>query len=125
MYFVHLYSLHVYCALVDLNSSGSSGVRPTPGLTSNTQVICMCVRAFTSTHPPTTLIPAKIQEMYKTKPLSPFLSRYQYVVWLSQSIYIIPDTERKGYCRLGMIIWYRRDCISNQRDNVLSPSKPL
>ena len=28
MYFVHLYGLHVYCALVDLGSSGSPGVRP-------------------------------------------------------------------------------------------------
>jgi len=34
---VHLYGLHVYCALVDLGSSGSPGVRPTPGLTSSTQ----------------------------------------------------------------------------------------
>ena len=42
--------LHVYCALVDLGSSGSPGVRPTPGLTSSTQVVCVCVRAYTSTH---------------------------------------------------------------------------
>ena len=35
MYFVNLYGLHVYCALVDLDSSSSPGVRPTPGLTSN------------------------------------------------------------------------------------------
>ena len=55
MYFVHRYGLHVYCALVDLGSSGSPGVRPTPGLTSSTQVVCVCVRAYTSTHPPTTL----------------------------------------------------------------------
>jgi len=36
MYCVHAYSLHVYCALVDLGSSGSPGVCPTPGLTSST-----------------------------------------------------------------------------------------
>ena len=35
MYFVHLYGLHVCCALVDLGSSGSPGVRPTPVLTSS------------------------------------------------------------------------------------------
>ena len=57
MYFVHLYGPHVYCALVDLDSSGSPGVRSTPGLTSRTQVVCVCVRAYTSTHPPTTLTP--------------------------------------------------------------------
>ena len=39
MYLVHLYGLHVYCALVDQGSSGSPGVRPTPGLTSRTQVV--------------------------------------------------------------------------------------
>ena len=38
MYCVHLYGLHVYCALVDLDSSGPPGVCPTPGLTSSTQV---------------------------------------------------------------------------------------
>ena len=85
MYFVHLYGLHVYCALVDLGSSGSPGVRPTPGLTSSTQVVCVCVRAYTSTHTPTTLnyivsprviikaiiiITRKCREIYKTKPLS-------------------------------------------------------
>jgi len=32
MYCVHLYGLHVYCALVDLDSSGSPSVCPTPGL---------------------------------------------------------------------------------------------
>jgi len=62
MYFVHLYGLHVYCALVDLDSSGSPGVRPTPGLTSSTQVDCVYVRAYTSTHTPTTLAPAKIEK---------------------------------------------------------------
>ena len=46
MYFVHLYGQHVYCALVDLGSSGSPGVRPTPGLTSSTQVVCVYVRAM-------------------------------------------------------------------------------
>ena len=55
MYCVHLYSLHVKCALVDLGSSGSPGVRPTLGLTSSTQVVYVCVRAYTSTHTPTTL----------------------------------------------------------------------
>jgi len=45
MYFVHLYGLHVYCALVDLGSSGSPGVRPTPGLTSSTQIVCVRVRS--------------------------------------------------------------------------------
>jgi hypothetical protein len=50
MYCVHLYGLHVYCALVDLGSSGSPGVRTTPGLTSSTQVVCLCVCAYTSTH---------------------------------------------------------------------------
>jgi len=35
MYCVHPYGLHVYCALVDLDSSGPPGVRPTPGLTSS------------------------------------------------------------------------------------------
>jgi len=47
MYCVHLHGLHVYCALVDLDSSGSPGVRPTPGLTSSTQVVCVYVRAYT------------------------------------------------------------------------------
>ena len=61
MYFVHIYGLHVYCALVDLGSSGSPGIRPTPGLTSSTQVVCVCVRAYTNTHTPTTLTPAKIE----------------------------------------------------------------
>jgi len=41
MYFVQLYGLHVFCALVDLGASGSPGVRPTPGLTSITQVVCV------------------------------------------------------------------------------------
>jgi len=62
MYCVHLYGLHVYCALVDLDSSDSPGVCPTPGLTSFTQVVCVCVRAYTSTHTPTTLTPAEIEK---------------------------------------------------------------
>ena len=62
MYCVHLYGLHVYCTLVDLDSSGLPGVRPTPGLTSSSQVVCVCVRAYTSTHTPTTLTPAKKEE---------------------------------------------------------------
>jgi len=60
--YVHLYGLHVYCALVDLDSSGSPGVRPTPGLTSSIQVVCVCVRAYISTHPPTTWTPARIEK---------------------------------------------------------------
>ena len=68
MYFVHLYGLHVYCALVDLSSSGSPGVRPTPGLTSSTQVVCVCVRAYVSTHTPTTLTPAKIEKYTRQNP---------------------------------------------------------
>ena len=60
MYCVHLYGLHVCCSLVDLDSSGSPGVRPTPGLTSSTQVVCVYVRAHTSTHTHPTLTSAKI-----------------------------------------------------------------
>jgi len=74
MYFVHRHGLHVYFALVDLNSSGSPGVYPTLGLTSSTQVVCVCVRAYTSTHPPTTLTPAKIEE-YTSQ--NPYLYPYQ------------------------------------------------
>jgi len=55
MYCVHLYCLHVYCALVNLDSSGSPGVCPTPGLTSSTRVVCVYVRAYTSTHTHPTL----------------------------------------------------------------------
>jgi len=66
LYTYSVHSLHVYCTSVDLNSSGSPDVRPTPGLTSNTQVICMCVRVYTSTHPPTTLTPSKNRKIYKT-----------------------------------------------------------
>ena len=43
MYCAHLYSLHVCCALVDLDSSGPPVVCPTPGLTSSTPVVCVCV----------------------------------------------------------------------------------
>jgi len=68
MYCVHLYGLHVYCALVDLDSCGSPGVSPTPGLTSSTQVVCVCVRAYTSTHPPTTPTPAKIEKNTRQTP---------------------------------------------------------
>ena len=58
MYFVHPNDLHVYCALVNLDTSGPPGVRPTPGLRSSTQ--CVCVRAYVCvyariqahTHPP-------------------------------------------------------------------------
>jgi len=68
MYCVHLYCLYVYCALVNLDSSGSPGVHPTPGLTSSTQVVCVCVRAYTSTHTPTTLTPAKIEKYTRQTP---------------------------------------------------------
>jgi len=68
MYCVHLYGLHVYYALVDLNSSVSPGVRPTPGLTSSTQEVCVCVRAYTSTHPPATLPPGKIEKYTRQNP---------------------------------------------------------
>ena len=68
MYFVHLYGLHVYCALVDLDSSGSPGVRPTPGLTSSTQVVCVCVRAYTDRRTHTTLTPAKIEKYTRQNP---------------------------------------------------------
>jgi len=68
MYFVHLYGLHVYCAVVDLGCSCSPGVRPTAGLTSSTQVVCVCVRAYTSTHTPTTLTPAKIEKYTRQIP---------------------------------------------------------
>ena len=62
MYSAHPDGLNVYCTLVNLGSSGSPGVHPTPGLTSSTQVVCMCVRAYTSTRTPTTLTPAKIEK---------------------------------------------------------------
>jgi len=68
MYCLHLYGLHVYCAVVDLGSSGSPGVRPTPGLTSSTQVVYVCVRAYISTHTPTTLTPAKIEKYTRQNP---------------------------------------------------------
>ena len=68
MYCVHIYGLHVYCALVDLNVSGSPGVSSTPGLTPSTQVVCVCARAYTSTHPPTTLPPAKIEKYTRQDP---------------------------------------------------------
>jgi len=65
---VHLYGLHVYYALVDLDSSGPPGVRPTPGLTSRTQAVYVCVLAYTSTHTPTTLTPAKIEKCTRQNP---------------------------------------------------------
>jgi len=68
MYCVHLFGLHVYCALVDLGSSGSPCVRPTPGLTSSTQVVCVCVRTYTRTHTPTTLTPEKIEKYTRQNP---------------------------------------------------------
>jgi len=55
-------------ALVDLDSSGSPGVRPTPGLTSSTEVVCAYVRAYTSTHTHPTLTPAKIEKYTRQNP---------------------------------------------------------
>jgi len=70
MYFVHIYGIHVYRVLVDLDSSGSPGVRQPPRLTSNTQVVFACARAYTSlsTHPSTTLTPATIEKYTKQNP---------------------------------------------------------
>jgi len=42
MYFVHLYGLHVFCALVHLDFSGFPGVRPTTGLAST--MVCVYAR---------------------------------------------------------------------------------
>jgi len=58
-----LYTYTIY-ALVDLDSSGSPGVRPTPGLTSSTKAVCVCVHA----HAPTTLRPAKIEKSTRQNP---------------------------------------------------------
>jgi len=68
MYCVHLYGLRVLRALVNLVSSGSPGVRPTPGLTSSTQVVYVFVRAYTSKHTLTTLTPTKIQKYTRQTP---------------------------------------------------------
>jgi len=64
--------LGVYCALVDLNSSGSPGVRPTPGLTSSTKYpISLCVCKHVCRHPPTHHPNTRQNtEIYKTNPLS-------------------------------------------------------
>jgi len=78
IYLVHLYGPHVYCALVNLGSSVSPGVHPTPGLTSSTQLVCVCVRAYTSTHTPTTLTPAKIEKYTRKKPWSLPLSKQSF-----------------------------------------------
>jgi len=53
MHFVQVYGLHAFCALVDLDSFCPLVVRPTTGLKSSTQVVCVCVRAYTSAHPST------------------------------------------------------------------------
>ena len=47
-YCVHLYGLHVYCALVDLDSSDPPGVRPTLCLVyfsifAGVRVVCVCL----------------------------------------------------------------------------------
>jgi len=68
IYFVHIYGLHVYCAWVNLNSSGSLGFHSTPGFTSSTRMVCVCSRAYTSTHPSTTLTPAKIEKHTRQNP---------------------------------------------------------
>jgi len=65
---VYTYMVYMYAALVDLDSSGSPGVHPTPGLTSSTQVVCVYVRAYTSTHTPTTVTPAKIEKYTRQTP---------------------------------------------------------
>ena len=52
----------------DLDFSGSPGVHPTPGLTSSTQVVCVCARAYTSKHTPTTLTPAKTEKYTRQTP---------------------------------------------------------
>jgi len=44
------YGLHLHCASVDHDSSCSPGVRPTPGLTSTTHVVCVCVYARIQAH---------------------------------------------------------------------------
>ena len=68
IHFVHVYGLHVYCALVDLDSPGSPCVCPTPGLTSSTQVVYLCVCAHTSTHPLTTLTTVKMEKYTRQTP---------------------------------------------------------
>ena len=69
MYCVHPYGLHVLCAFVNLGSSGSPGVCPTPGPTSSTQVVYVCVSAYTSTHTLTTLTPTKIEKYTRQTPI--------------------------------------------------------
>jgi len=72
-----MYGLYVHCTLVNLDSFGSLGVRPTPGLTSSTQVVFVCVRANTSTHTYTHHDnDRENREIYMTKPLSPPLPKH-------------------------------------------------
>jgi len=75
--FVHLYSLHVYCALVDLNSAGSPGVSSRLlGSQPSTPSVCVCVCACVYTHiHPHTLPPALKIEKTQTTPLSFLLSK--------------------------------------------------
>jgi len=67
-----MYGLHIYHALVDLDSSGWPGVRPraTPGLTLSTQIVCVCasITVYTRTHPLSTPTPAKIEKYTRKTP---------------------------------------------------------
>jgi len=67
IFFCYLIRSTFILRLADLDSSGSPGVRPTPGLTSSTQVV-VCVNAYTSTHPPATLTPAQIERYTRQNP---------------------------------------------------------
>jgi len=66
-----MYGVHICCALVILDSSGSPGVSPAPGLTPGTQVVCVCIRTYTCTHPPT----RKNREICKTISVSLLLPK--------------------------------------------------
>jgi len=75
LYFVHTYGLHVNGALVNLDSSGSPGVQPAPGLTlsiPSSVRVCRCIYTYTSTHHHNT---SKNREIYKTKSLSLLLPK--------------------------------------------------
>ena len=53
MYCVHICGVHVYSAVVDLNSSSPPGACPTPGLSSSISSnvrVCTCVYTHTPTH---------------------------------------------------------------------------
>ena len=76
MYFVHLYSIHVYCTLVNLDSSGPPGVssRLLGSQPSTPSVLCVCACVYKHIHPHT-LPPALKIEKTQTKPLSFLLSK--------------------------------------------------